>query len=340
MRFLMAALVLALAPVANAQQPDANGFYRYTTEQGCYFLSDIPPGDFVTGYVWQGSCQQGAPVSGFGTLIAKQDSYVTDDGDRIVNASRETGNWTNGHRNGRFRKESVDSVNGGPWTQIPDDCGESWCRTIHFTYTMGVVDYDSAVWGNVDTYAGTAPPASPARTPVGGGATPVGAGGSPVSGGVQALANSTVLKNISLADIEQLIRDAGFAPSPSSLNPGFLQAVHPNGIRFLASGLVCSDTQKVSGCAGLNLRIEISVKTMKTVLQFPDEQVTWEAINAANANLNMATVFFDETKDAVIIKRVLLVGAGGQTVETLKSEIAEFPVSGKAVIDRYIWPKG
>lgn len=343
MRILLAALAALLAaPVASAQSPDADGFYRYVTDAGCVFLDDLPPEDFVKGHIWSGNCRRGEHISGTGSMITLTDNYVDERGANVQDGRVRTGPWVNGKMHGRFKFENATSTNGGPWTVIPDDCRESWCLTIFFTINNGVIDNDSAVWGDVDTYAGAAP-AEPARTPAAGsgGGTSVQSSASPVGGGaLKAFGDDTVLTSISLADIERLLIDAGFTPGPSSQNQSFLQAVHPNGIRFLASGLVCEDPGVVSGCVGLNLRVEISVKTMKTVLRYPDEPVTWEAINAANADLNLSTVYFDQAKDTVIIKRVLLLGAGGQTAATLKAEIAELPVSAKTVIDKYIWPRG
>jgi hypothetical protein len=343
MRILSAALAVMLtAPVALAQEPDVDGFYRHVTDKGCVFLEDVPPQDFVKGHIWSGNCRRGELISGTGSMITLTDNYVDDRGAQVQDARVRTGPWVNGKMHGRFKFENATSTNGGPWTVIPDDCRESWCLTIFFTINNGVIDNDSAVWGDVDTYAG-ATPAVPPRMPAAGrgSGTPVQSSGSPVGGGaIKAFAQDAVLTSISLADIERLLIDAGFAPGPSSQNQSFLQAVHPNGIRFLASGLACEDPAVVSGCAGLNLRAEISVKTMQTVLDYPDEPVTWEGINAANANLNLSTAYFDQAKDTVIIKRVLLVGGGGITAGTLKAEISEFPVSVKSVIDRYIWPKG
>jgi hypothetical protein len=346
MRIVVVAMMLALgAGEAHAQQPDAAGFYRYTTDTGCAFLMDLEPQDNAKGHIWSGNCRPGELISGVGSMITLTDSYVDDRGANIQDALIKTGPWVSGKMHGRFKFENATSTNGGPWTVIPDDCGENWCRTIFFTHDMGVVDYDSAVWGAVDTYAGTAPAGAPVtagggRTPVQG--TSVNTPRTSVSGAAAggSFADNHVLTSVSLTDIETLLRDAGFSPTRSTQYPGFIEAFHSNGIRLLASGLVCEDANAVSGCAGLNLRVQISVKTMKTVLRYPDEPVTWQAINDANANLNLSTVYFNQPADTVVVKRVLLVGGGGVTAGTLKAEIMELPVSAKTVIDTYIWPKG
>lgn len=275
------------------------------------------------------------------------ESYVDDRGARIQDARMFTGPWVNGLMHGRFKFDNVTSVNGGPWTVIPDDCGENWCRGIFFTHNMGVVDYDSAVWGHVDTLQAAAPAAPAPRSPgnaVGsGGGTPVQSSRSPVSGAggtAATFADDQIVNRVSLAEIEKLIVGAGFTATPSSKYPGFLDSYHPNGIRFHASGLACQDQTKMIGCAAIYLMVDVSVKTMKTVLQYPDEEVTWEAINRANAEQQLITVFYDQPNDAVKMKRVLLVGDGGQSAGNIKSEIAVFPESAKSVIDDYIWPKG
>ena len=348
MRIVMAALVLALAaPMAHAQGPDANGFYRYTTDTGCLFLLDIEPQDNVKGHIWSGDCRPGQLITGTGSIITLTDSYVDDRGATVQDARTRTGPWVNGLMHGRFKFDNVTSTNGGPWTVIPDDCGESWCRGIFFTHNMGVVDYDSAVWGHVDTLQAAAPAAPAARTP----ATAVGSGGgtsvqssrSPVNGGgapASRFADDDIIRSVSLADIERLMADAGFASGLSGDYPGHLQATHPNGVRFYVSGIACDDPENVKGCAGLILFVDVSVKTMQTVLRYPDEEVTWEAINQANTEMNLVTTYFDQPRNALVMKRVLLLGGGGQAAATIKAEIAFIAENAKVIMDGYIWPKG
>lgn len=348
MRIILAALLLALAtPMAHAQRPDANGFYRYTTDTGCVFFLDLEPQDNVKGHIWSGDCQPGQLINGTGSMITLTDSYVDDRGATVQDARTRTGPWVDGKMHGRFKFDNVTSTNGGPWTVIPDDCGESWCRGIFFTHNMGVVDFDSAVWGLVDTLQTAAPAAPAPRSPgnaVGsGGGTPVQSSRSPVTGGggsAATFADDQIVNRVSLADIEKLIVGAGFTVTPSSKYPGFLDSYHPNGIRFHASGLACQDQTKMLGCAAIYLLVDVSVKTMKTVLQYPDEDVTWEAINRANSEMQLITVFYDQPNDTVKMKRVLLVGDGGQAAGNIESEIAVFPESAKTVIDDYIWPRG
>ena len=351
MRIVLAALAVSLAaPGALAQAPDANGFYRYTTDKGCVFLEDQPPQDNEKGHVWSEDCRPGELISGTGSLITMTDNYVDDRGANVQDARLRTGPWINGKMHGRFKFDDVTSTNGGPWTVIPDDCGESWCLGIFFTFNMGVVDYDTAVWGHVDTYAGAVPaaPATPAaRTPAAtlgsGGGTPVQSSRSPVSGGgapASMFADDRVLTKVSLADIERLMTDAGFAPGLSGDYPGHMQATHPNGVRFRASGIACDDPEAVRGCDGIILLVDVSVKTMQTVLRYPDEEVTWEAINQANAEVNLVTTYFDQPRNALIMKRVLLLGGGGQAVANIKAEIAFIAENAKLIMDGYIWPKG
>lgn len=176
-----------------------------------------------------------------------------------------------------------------------------------------------------------------------GGGTPVQSSRSPVSGAsgsASAFADDQIINRVSLSDIEKLIVGAGLTVTPSSKYPGFLVSYHPNGIRFHASGLACQDQTKMLGCAAIYLLVDVSVKTMKTVLQHPDEDVTWEAINRANSEMQLITVFYDQPNDTVKMKRVLLVGDGGQAAGNIESEIAVFPESAKTVIDDYIWPRG
>jgi hypothetical protein len=137
-----------------------------------------------------------------------------------------------------------------------------------------------------------------------------------------------------------LMTDAGFAPGLSGDYPGHMQATHPNGVRFRASGIACDDPEAVRGCDGIILLVDVSVKTMQTVLRYPDEEVTWEAINQANAEVNLVTTYFDQPRNALIMKRVLLLGGGGQAVANIKAEIAFIAENAKLIMDGYIWPKG
>jgi len=164
-----------------------------------------------------------------------------------------------------------------------------------------------------------------------------------VSGGggsAATLAADQIITSVSLADIEKLIVGAGFTATPSSKYPGFVDSSHPNGVRFHASGLACEDQANVRGCAGIFLMVDVSVKTMQTVLQYPDEEVTWEAINRANTEQQLITTYFNQPNNSVMMKRVLLIGEGGHTASNIKAEIVVFPESAKTVIDDYIWPKG
>ena len=40
------------------------------------------------------------------------------------------------------------------------------------------------------------------------------------------------------------------------------------------------------------------------------------------------------------MKRVLLLGGGGQAAATIKAEIAFIAENAKVIMDGYIWPKG
>jgi len=125
MRIMLAALAVALAaPIAVAQQPNADGFYRYTTDTGCVFLLDLEPQEDDQGHIWSENCRPGELISGTGSMITKTDSYVDERGANVQDARIRTGPWVNGLMHGRFKFDNATSTNGGPWTAFPMIAGK------------------------------------------------------------------------------------------------------------------------------------------------------------------------------------------------------------------------
>jgi hypothetical protein len=155
----------------------------------------------------------------------------------------------------------------------------------------------------------------------------------PLSGQVR------ILTSVTSEDIAIFLREAGFQLSYSSVyGESAFQAEASNGIRFHARGSACHADPEVR-CDGIEFSVHVSIASMEPFLQNPDQPVTLEKINTANALFPMVSTYWDTDAGKIVISHYAVLN-GGQSASNVLYTAEMLAMAAEAVIYGAIWPEG